>query len=75
MTAPRAVLGPRLFQALALLVLLLALGVAGRADLPTSGRDGAGRLSWEFLTSFPSRRAADAGICHALIGQHLRHPR
>jgi phosphate transport system permease protein len=30
--------------------------------------DGAGRLSWQFLTSFPSRRAAQAGIYHALVG-------
>ena len=26
------------------------------------------RLSWQFLTSFPSRRAAEAGIYHALVG-------
>jgi phosphate transport system permease protein len=31
-------------------------------------RDGAPRLSWQFLTSIPSRRAEDAGIYTALIG-------
>ena len=30
--------------------------------------DGAGRLSWQFLTSLPSRRPEDAGIYHALAG-------
>jgi phosphate transport system permease protein len=31
-------------------------------------RDGISRLSWSFLTSFPSRRAASAGILPALAG-------
>lgn len=44
----------------ALLVLALLL-----VDVFT---DGAGRVSWEFLTSFPSRRAASAGIFPALMG-------
>jgi phosphate transport system permease protein len=30
--------------------------------------DGAGRLSWDFITSFSSRRASQAGIWHALTG-------
>jgi phosphate transport system permease protein len=30
--------------------------------------DGAGRLSWDFIRGFPSRRAAAAGIWPALIG-------
>jgi phosphate transport system permease protein len=30
--------------------------------------DGAARLSWQFLTSYPSRRAASAGILPALVG-------
>ena len=30
--------------------------------------DGLGRLSWEFLTNFPSRRAENAGIFAALAG-------
>ena len=30
--------------------------------------DGLGRISWEFLTSFPSRRAENAGVYAALAG-------
>ncbi|MDZ8050237.1 MAG: phosphate ABC transporter permease PstA [Aulosira sp. ZfuVER01] len=33
--------------------------------------DGAPRLSWEFFTSFPSRRAANAGILSAWVGTLL----
>jgi len=55
------------FQALALLILLLALGSLA-ALIADIWRDGASRLSWSFLTGFPSRRAADAGIFHALSG-------
>lgn len=33
--------------------------------------DGAGRLSWEFLTSFPSRKPQVAGLIAALIGSLL----
>ncbi|MCU0523249.1 MAG: phosphate ABC transporter permease PstA [Elainella sp. Prado103] len=31
-------------------------------------RDGLPRLSWDFITSFPSRRPAQAGILSALVG-------
>ena len=55
------------FQALALLILVAALGSLA-ALIADVWSDGAGRLSWEFLTGFPSRRAADAGIFHALAG-------
>jgi phosphate transport system permease protein len=55
------------FQALALLILLLALGALA-ALIADVWADGASRLSWSFLTGFPSRRAADAGIYHALSG-------
>ena len=55
------------FQGLALLVLAIALGALA-ALLVDVWRDGAGRLSWQFLTSFPSRRADNAGIYAALIG-------
>jgi phosphate transport system permease protein len=55
------------FQALALLILLLALGSLA-ALIADVWSDGASRLSWSFLTGFPSRRAADAGIYHALSG-------
>ncbi len=55
------------FRVLALAVLCVAL--ASLAILVADvWRDGASRLSWEFLTSFPSRRAEDAGIWHALSG-------
>jgi phosphate transport system permease protein len=56
-----------LFQVLAMLVLVLALASLGTL-LYDVWRDGAGRLSWEFITSFPSRRAEQAGIWHALAG-------
>jgi phosphate transport system permease protein len=55
------------FQAVALLVLLLALGSLA-ALIADVWADGAQRLSWDFLTGFPSRRPADAGIWHALSG-------
>jgi phosphate transport system permease protein len=55
------------FQATALIVLLVALAALG-ALIADVWRDGAGRLSWDFITGFPSRRASDAGIWHALTG-------
>jgi phosphate transport system permease protein len=55
------------FQVFALVVLCLALVSLG-ALIWDVWRDGAGRLSWDFLTGFPSRRAATAGIWHALTG-------
>lgn len=33
--------------------------------------DGVGRLDWEFITSFPSRNAGDAGIYPAVVGSIL----
>ena len=33
--------------------------------------DGAGRLSWDFFTSFPSRRAHQAGVLSAWVGSML----
>jgi phosphate transport system permease protein len=48
-------------------VLCLALAALG-ALVWDVWRDGAGRLSWDFLTGFPSRRAEQAGIWHALTG-------
>jgi phosphate transport system permease protein len=55
------------FQTLALAVLAVALGALA-ALLWDVWRDGAGRLSWQFLTTFPSRRAENAGIYAALVG-------
>jgi phosphate transport system permease protein len=56
-----------LFRATGLLVLLLALAALG-ALVVVVVSDGAGRLSWDFITSFSSRRASQAGIWHALTG-------
>src|SRR5687768_9411007 len=53
-----------LFKALALLVMLLALASLG-ALIYDVFSDGASRLSWDFVTSFSSRRAENAGILHA----------
>jgi phosphate transport system permease protein len=52
-----------LFTAFAVLVLLAAF-----LDLLF---DGLPRLSWDFMTSFPSRRAAQAGILSAWVGSAL----
>ncbi|MGZ8474521.1 MAG: phosphate ABC transporter permease PstA, partial [Candidatus Deferrimicrobiaceae bacterium] len=30
--------------------------------------DGGSRISWQFLTSFPSRKPADAGILASIVG-------
>jgi phosphate transport system permease protein len=46
---------------------LLGLGVLA-ALLFDIFSDGFGRISWDFLTSFPSRRAENAGIYAALLG-------
>lgn len=55
------------FQVVALAVLVAALG--GLALLVADvWRDGAHRIDWTFLTSYPSRRAERAGISHAVIG-------
>jgi phosphate transport system permease protein len=56
-----------LFQAVALVVLAVALGALA-VLVATVWRDGAHRLTWQFLTSFPSRRAESAGIYHAIVG-------
>ncbi len=55
------------FRAAALAALLVALGSLA-ALLLDAWFDGAGRLSWQFLTSFPSRHPEQAGILAALVG-------
>jgi phosphate transport system permease protein len=50
------------------LIIALGLLLALIGDLLI---DGAGRISWDFLTSFPSRRAARAGILSAWVGTSL----
>lgn len=50
-------LGAAVLPILVLLVLLVDVGI-----------DGFGRIDWDFLTSYPSRRAAKAGILPGLVG-------
>lgn len=57
----------RAFQAAALVALLAALAALGLLVVDVL-QDGWTRLDWQFLTSFPSRRASEAGIYHALVG-------
>jgi len=57
----------RAFQVVALVVLCAALAALG-ALIVDVWQDGASRLSWDFLTGFPSRRPENAGIWHALTG-------
>jgi phosphate transport system permease protein len=59
--------GDVVLQTTAIVVVILALAALG-ALLYDVFSDGWGRLSWQFLTSLPSRRPADAGIYPALIG-------
>jgi phosphate transport system permease protein len=60
----------RSFVVVGLLVLLACLGLLALlfADLI---RDGASRFGWDFLTSFPSRKAERAGILSAGVGTAL----
>ena len=68
MTTPRRRrLGDQLLQASGLFVMILSLG-ALTALLADVFADGAGRLSWQFLTSLPSRRARAAGLLVPLVG-------
>lgn len=57
----------RLFQVIALVVLASALLGLG-ALVADVWHDGVHRLSWSFLSSFPSRRPERAGISHAVVG-------
>jgi len=57
----------RALELMGLLVMLLALGALA-ALLWDVFADGLGRLSWSFLTGYPSRRAESAGILPALVG-------
>ena len=59
--------GDRLLSLFGLLVMLLALAALAALVIDVM-RDGLGRLSWGFLTSYPSRRASEAGILPALAG-------
>jgi phosphate transport system permease protein len=66
-TPRRRRLGDQLLQASGLFVMVIALGALA-ALLFDVLMDGAGRLSWQFLTSLPSRRASQAGLLTALVG-------
>ena len=55
------------FQVVALLVLLVALAALA-ALIYDVVKDGVVRLSWDFITGYPSRRASRAGLYPALIG-------
>jgi phosphate transport system permease protein len=59
--------GDVLLQGAGLIVMALALA-ALLSLLVDVIRDGAGRVTWQFLTSYPSRRADQAGILPALAG-------
>ena len=56
-----------LFRIVALAGLCLALAALGALMWDVLS-DGAGRLSWDFIGGFASRRASQAGIWHALTG-------
>jgi phosphate transport system permease protein len=60
-------LADRAFAVLGLLGLLGALAALAALLLDVI-LDGAPRLSWQFLTSYPSRFAASAGILPAIVG-------
>jgi phosphate transport system permease protein len=60
-------MGDFVLQSVAIIVVVLALVCLG-ALLYDVFADGWGRLNWQFLTSIPSRRPAEAGIYAALIG-------
>jgi phosphate transport system permease protein len=57
----------RLFVTFGFASTLLALVALATLLVDVVG-DGAGRLSWDFFTSYPSRRAESAGIFPALVG-------
>jgi phosphate transport system permease protein len=54
-------------SAFGLLVMLLALAALA-ALLYDVAHDGLGRMSWQFITSYPSRLPQQAGILAALVG-------
>ena len=59
-----------LFATIGLLAMLVGL-VTLLALLMDLALDGAGRLSWQFFTSYPSRFASQAGILSAWVGTTL----
>lgn len=59
-----------LFKAVGLCCLTLAIGTLALL-FGALIVEGAGRIDWQFVTSFPSRRATQAGILPALVGSSL----
>ncbi|MDO8678656.1 MAG: phosphate ABC transporter permease PstA [Acidobacteriota bacterium] len=57
----------RLFQALSMATLIIALAALGVLIFDIV-KDGGSRLSWQFLTNIASRNADEAGVYHALMG-------
>src|SRR4030066_1245840 len=57
----------RIFYILGLLATLIGLAVLVALLLDVLS-DGLGRLGWQFLTSYPSRRPQEAGILSAWVG-------
>ena len=55
------------FETFGLGVLIVALAVLGLLLWDVAG-DGLGRITWAFLTGYPSRRASNAGLLPALAG-------
>jgi phosphate transport system permease protein len=60
----------KLFILLGLGLLVVCLGILALLFLDLV-RDGASRFGWNFLTSFPSRKAENAGILSAAVGTSL----
>ncbi|MCC6950565.1 MAG: phosphate ABC transporter permease PstA [Phycisphaerales bacterium] len=69
-TIRRGILVDRAFSIIGWASLIFCLSMLGLL-LYSLLSDGASRLSWDFLTSFPSRRAAAAGAKSALVGSLL----
>ncbi len=57
----------QIFKAAAVTTLIFALGTLA-ALLIDALVDGMGRLNWQFLTSYPSRKPEEAGILSSLVG-------
>lgn len=66
----RRKLAEALFKATGLCLLTLAIGTLALL-FGALAVEGVSRIDWQFLTSFPSRRATQAGILPALVGSSL----
>jgi phosphate transport system permease protein len=57
----------KLFKSMCLTAVIIPLGILV-VLLVKMGVDGFGRIDWDFITNYPSRRAARAGILPAMVG-------